>query len=274
MKAFKSSFPALPPPPPTKTRKSSSKKRKEEERSTAFYCAPIDELEETLRQHLLSDEAQTCRNDPDNNWAFSFRAYGRDVTCGGLLGWLRQRYYPNYDDGRGKQRYGRTRIKGSSSERGIRVDEEIGAAVESPTRIPKDVFSAAILSEMKERGHTLQAAQVPVVVRNGGDLRMTKADLVTQHAATGELWLWEVKTGIPVGFYRTQKAQPTFSGALSGIPCVRLHVWFLQLGYTRKALLEAGVRISRCAVIQVYEETGRGLVLKIHEPPAWALELP
>ena len=133
-------------------------------------------------------------------------------------------------------------------------------------------MTQAILNMVqKEMQQTLQASQVPVPLASTA-LKMTQADLITKDAF-GKLWLYELKTGVPISFYRTQKEQPYFEGKLKDVDCNGLNIWHLQLAHTRLALEKQGVQISEARVIQVYKHKEKGLVVKVHEQPKWVKNL-
>jgi hypothetical protein len=242
-------------------------------------------LDPALHAYLQSGVPQSARFDVAHG-AYTYARGGRQITCGGLVNTLRARYYPKYKDNRSKRKWKTTKVKGSTSAQGKMVDRQIAQSIIlcDPSAPPggkkKKVkklnpMTVALLDYWRATlGHVLQAAQVPVELPNGW-FKLTQADLITRDPATGRLWLYEVKTGMPLGFFRRQKEQSTFSGpelATANVECTKLNIWHLQLHYTRLALLTAGVPIFDARVVQIYQEEGKGLVLKVHEPPQWILD--
>lgn len=235
-----------------------------------------------LALHLASEEVRTAH--------FADRRYhyttcgGTRVACGGLLQLVKNRFYSHYKNTR--RRYRKTQKKGSSKKIGSKVDDDVkhaitdvlgGVQVGDDTRDTKKrryktykyhPLSKALLSHIHEMGHSLEAAQVPVVIP--GVFKMTQADLITRNKE-GNLHLWEVKTGFPVGGYTKQ-------GKLCGtdVDCTKYNIWQLQLHYTRKALESAGVDIADASVIQVYKDsTQTQPVVKVHpEKTEWTNRLP
>lgn len=122
---------------------------------------------------------------------------------------------------------------------------------------------------MKNTGHILVAAQVPVRLANVLSVRMTQVDLITMNALTHELEVWEVKSGFPQGFYRKQgfmRCDP-----IEHVECTKPNIWHLQLRYTQLAL-EAALGLqnrTHARVIHAYEKKNTGICLKILEQPEW-----
>ncbi len=230
-----------------------------------FTSIPIDRLEPTLARHLGSVTAQSARFN-EVLGQYSFTKAGGTRQCGGLVQTLKWKYYPKYEDNRSKRKWKTTKIKGSSAAQGKKVDTQVAAAVEG--RLPARVhpMTRALLDYWREEGHQLQAAQVPVELTDGW-LKLTQADLITLHTATGKLWLWEIKSGAPVGF---ATKQGYFTGILSKVPATKSNIWQLQLLYTRLALESAGVAISEARVIQIHETRGEEVfTIKVYSQPEW-----
>jgi hypothetical protein len=240
-----------------------------------FYVTPnIAALHTSLSKHLSSPLAQTARL---NDHGYVIVKSGRPQVCGGLTRLLRARFFAHYKDNRSKRNHKTVRVKGSSAAQGCKVDEDIGLYVAGEKTL-KDThpMACALIEHIESLGHTMQAAQVPVEVE---PWRVTQADWLTRDSETGELWLWEVKTGYPVGLHRKQKQ---FTGAHAGVDCTKLNQWHLQLLYTKRALEAAGVKVAHSRVIQIHEKKdvtpnkmkrGRGssafYVIDKHVPPPW-----
>lgn len=234
----------------------------------SFTAAPAAELEPSLAQHLASVTAQTAKFDGE---CYTYHKGGRPVRVGGLNKALRWRYYAHYQDNRSKRDWKTTKIKGSSKEEGILVDTEVSLYVENRHRLVTQQKARRLLATWEAMGHTLQAGQVPVelpVTLLGGQ-RLTQADLITRHRETGELWLWEIKCGAPIGFHRKQGVFANMPEDADDVACTKLGIWHLQLHFTCESLKAAGVDIRHARVIQIHENKVEGLRVDIHEPPAW-----
>jgi hypothetical protein len=197
-------------------------------------------------------------------------AQGALVNCGGLIEALRARYYPHVNaaqEAAKKRRWRSVKIQGSSATIGKRVDAQLLHCVQMgalPKRPHK--WSKALAAHWRAMGHTLQAAQLPVVIMQWN--RLTQADMITSDAQ-GRLWLWETKTGVPVG--ATRKNGTFALAPFEGVPCTKYAQWQLQLYFTRQALeTSAGLQIYEARVIQIYSEKGRAEpIIKVHEQPSW-----
>lgn len=246
-------------------------KEKEKARGAAFTCAAIDDLHPSLAHHLHSNTIQSARFDPDQG-KYEFVKFNKTISCGGLIQTMRYKYYPNYKDNRSKRKWQSVKIKGSSATQGKRVDSEVAASIEGNLPKKPHKMTKALLAYWQSEGHQLQAAQVPVeVILSGANIKMTQADLIARDAQ-GRLWLYEIKTGAPVGFYQKQGK---FLGVLSEVDCTKQNIWHLQLLHTRLALEAAGVEIFQSRIIQIYEERGSPeLQIKLHEPPEWTRLVP
>jgi hypothetical protein len=205
---------------------------------------------------------------------------GARVQTGGLNTWLRAAFYPRYND-RKRKRSRKTKLCGSSKKRGIRVDHEFVGIVASGGAPPRQLTSDAMTRQLWSHivgglGHAVEAAQLPVEVPHAQ--RMTQADLITRDPATGRLWLWEIKTGYPIGATRKQGHLPVRNSRTGDyVDCTKFNIWQLQLHYTRQALEAAGVPIAESRVLQVYvpdrNQRHRYEVVE-HTPPEWTKGLP
>jgi hypothetical protein len=228
---------------------------------------PIDP---TLAAHLSSPTAQSARFS-EKLKKYTFTKAGRRLECGGLKNALRARYYSHYKDNRSRRNTKKTQIKGSTAKLGKRVDAELADACAAKTKQLSKKWhpmTCELLKYWAERGHVLEACQVPVELVGVDAMRLTQSDVITTDRA-GRVWLWEVKTGFPVGFSRVQE---TFSRntPLRTIACTKLNIWHLQLEFTRAALVNgAGVRIDETRVIQIYAKKGCPLQVREHVPPPW-----
>ena len=260
-----------------KRKRDSSKRPKKDKSSKSggggghlFTSASIDSLDSALSAYLLSPIAQSATFDNELH-AYKYVNAGVPITCGGLINTLKYAYYPKYEDNYKKRRRKSAKLVGSTSKQGKQIDSEIAAVIEGRLRKKPHPMAEAILKELKSMGHQLQAAQVPVPLANN-TLKMTQADLITKDAF-GMLWLFELKSGQPVGFYRKQKNQMHFEGKLNEVDCNGLNIWHLQLQYTRMALEAQKVPIRQARIIQVYKNKDEGIIVKIHEQPKWIKKL-
>lgn len=248
-----------------------------------FQAAPADRLHPSLRQYLASPFAQSVRlNDshsPDGgSGGYVVTNAGRPQVCGGLTRLLRARYYPNYIDNRSK-RGRRVLIKGSSIEQGNQVDADVASYIAGHKTVDSvHPMARALIERFEGNGHIFQAAQVPVSVEMG---RITQADFITLDTRTNKLWLIEQKSGHPVGLHTKQGV---FERTYRNVDNTKLNQWHLQLLYTKRSLIAAGVNIAESRVVQIYEKKKKrataqkgkrlrgpktDLVIKEHVPPAW-----
>jgi hypothetical protein len=224
---------------------------------------------ELARYANESHIARTAHFDVDRKCYAYETEGGVLIRCGGLIEALRVRFFAHVDlaaDVRKKRRH--TKIRGSSASVGKRIDSQLMHYVQSGALVARaHPWSVALVNHWQAMGHTLVAAQLPVCVKQWD--KLTQADILTVDRASGRLWLWEVKSGAPVGGYRKNG---TFSQApFAGVPCTKYNQWQLQLYFTRKALEEsARLPIAEARVIQIYGEKGKDEpVIKVHDPPSW-----
>lgn len=204
-----------------------------------------------------------------NDGCYRYTAYGQRVKCGGLVKTLENKFYSHYKDNRSKRRTKSTNVRGSNKKQGKLVDSQLLQYVhvgKKPKRCSK--MTEALLEYWNSKGHVLQASQLPVVLR--GWNKVTQADVITKNKKTGELCMWEVKTGVPVGGFRKQDH---FSVPLSDIACTKYNIWQLQMHYTRTGLRESGLDISEANVIQVYSTKDNGIQVKVHKEEEWLKKL-
>lgn len=241
-----------------------------------YACASIETLDNSLAHYLHSEIPQSARFNEVTHCFHYTKDGGRPVQCGGIHTLLRQLFYPHHQSNRSQRDHSRVNVTGSNAKQGQLIDAQLDLAVEGKqpqgARKKWHRMTLALLAYWRDKGHTLQASQVPVELANGWG-RMTKTDMITRCEADGKLWLWEIKTGYPVGFYRKQK---TFtSPPFTDIPCTQENIWFLQLHYTNQALYtNAGIRIEGGArVLQVYTKKGeKAPIIEERAPPSWLIE--
>lgn len=230
-----------------------------------------------LAAYLETEVVRTTRYDEKTKCFHYTKGGGREVQCGGLHSWLRTLFYPKYQSNRSERKHSSVAIVGSSHKQGVLIDTQLQALAEgklslSSKKVHK--MTRALVDWLHARGHELQAGQVPVELAQGWS-RMTRADLITRSKADGRLWVWEIKTGFPVGFYR---GQGNFANApLEDIACTQQNIWLLQVHYTHQALVTTArlpIEGGCSRVLQVYaKKQGHGkpnlLVVEEHAPPAW-----
>lgn len=235
----------------------------------------------SITAHTASDFCATAHySDALKQYVYRVRGV-QPVHCYGVKSNMRYRYLPNqFKEMSGKRRWRTTKVKGSTSAVGKRVDAELVdylAPLAGPKKpLTRHKFTVKLIHlwtvEMK---HTLQACQLPMLLE-GQHNAMTQADVITRDERTGELWLWEVKTGMPVSLHRVNKAAPNMRGVLSDVPCTKFNAWHLQLQLTRKACVAAGIPIAHSRVVQIFERKSKGstvLEVKQHLPPVWTASL-
>jgi hypothetical protein len=236
-----------------------------------FATVDTNNLHPALVKYIKTPAVQSASFDPTDG-KYHYSAHGNQIACGGLVQTLKYRLYPHYKDNRSYRRNKKTNVRGSSKEQGKRVDSQLLQYVHVGKR-PKRVnpMTSALLDYWHKNGHELQAAQVPVPLRGGGWNKMTQADIITRNTLNGNLCLWEVKTGMPVGGFRTQD---NFKAPLSKIKCTKYNIWQLQVHYTRIGLEEAEVPIKEANVIQVYSTKDKGMQIKVHSEESWLKDAP
>lgn len=237
-----------------------------------FFALRVRDAPQELLDYAHSAPVQSARfSEADGKYAYALR--GTTVMCGGLISELKRRFYPLYVEKRKRRNSKTTKVRGSSAKQGKCVDEQLLRYVHDDGKLPARAskMTRALIEYWEDRGHALQAAQLPVPLPQWG--RMTQADCITRDP-DGHLWLWEVKTGAPVGGFRTQKTQERFKGVKSA-RCTPINMWQLQMHYTAEGLISQGVPIRERRVIQVHMEKGRDAPLvKVHPPAPWLQELP
>lgn len=206
---------------------------------------------------------------------YSFFHAGITHEGGGVISLLQKTFYPHYKSNRSKRKYKSVNVQGSTSVKGKTIDGQLGkwTALGGGGKRPKrlNAWAGALMEHLETLGHTPQAAQLPVLIPNSRPHRMTQADLITVDGF-GRLWLWEIKSGIPVGGFQKQDVFQNGIQDTKGktVPCTKYGIWQLQLEFTRKALEAAGISIAEARVIQVYGDKRENKpVVKVHSQPEW-----
>lgn len=235
----------------------------------SFFSIRKDNPHQSIANYAQTPIVRSARFD-DNDGRYHYARHGQHVACGGLVKTLEYRFYPKYKDSKRRRAKG-TRVRGSNKKQGKLIDSQLLQYVQvgkKPKRCSN--MTTALLDYWHNKGHTLEASQLPVELSQWN--KMTQADIVTS-TKNGELHLWEVKTGFPVGGYREQKEQPFFSAPLHRVPCTKYNIWQLQLHYTKQGLIEQGLPIAHAHVIQVYSKD-RKLEVKVREQEPWLKDAP
>lgn len=236
-------------------------------------------LHSAIAAHCVTPFVQSARFVTDHYEYLGHRGPGL-VSC------VRRRYHPHFDRGRDnmskahKRRWKSVKVRGSNSSQGKTVDNQIakytqagGGSISAVLGSRVSPLTRALLEYFKGIGHTPQAAQLPVRLADWEG--MTQADLITKDSF-GNLWLWEVKTGFPVGGFRHHDTFHNIGGGKKDkVPCTIYNCWQLQLYFTRRALERtAKLPISQARVIQVYTEKGKVKpIIKVHETPKWLRDI-
>lgn len=235
--------------------------------STSLFFAVAKNAHRAIHDYVASPAVKSASfSDADERYHYTH--HGQHVACGGLVQTLKHRFYPHYKDNRSKRRKG-TRVRGSNKKQGKLVDAQLlqyvhvgkRSAIKRCTKM-----TTALLDFWSDAGHTLEAAQLPVELNQWN--KMTQADVITRK--NDRLYLWEVKTGFPIGGFRKQAF---FSAPLHKVPCTKYNIWQLQMYYTKRGLQEQGLPIKEAAVIQVYSKDGK-MNVKVHKEEPWLKEAP
>ena len=204
---------------------------------------------------------------------FSFQSHNVLKYCKGLRSKLKGEYYPKYIKSRQK-RYRKTIRIGSSSAQGKRVDAELmkltGIGKRDKRKRPKRLhrLTKAIVDTLTAKGHTFVASQLPVRIDYWD--RATQADLITRDKR-GRLWMFEVKTGFPVGGF-SKKGK--LKAPLSAVDSTIYNHWQLQRHYTHQGLLVNGLQIAESRIIHAQLHRKKGIVCEIKPNPSWTEKIP
>ena len=181
----------------------------------------------------------------------------------GLLRSLKYLYYPRYER---KLRHGRKRPShgryASSRQQGILIDHELSDYV--TTRVmPTHPMASGVVHFLEDvMKHTVEGAQIPLIVMVNGKERITQADLISQDAR-GRLWMWEIKSG-----WNQAQAQGTLKRIQGAVPNKDHNHWELQRHYTHQGLVKCGLAIYKSHVLNVFQEH-RHIVVQRRSVPKW-----
>lgn len=220
---------------------------------------------ETLDAYRAGEFASSAHYD-DASKSFTYIEGGVTKRCGGLLSFLAKEYWPHFVEGKSvRKKWNKGRP--SNAEQGIRVDSDLETLARTGA-LPANAhaMSTALVAHWRERGHTLVAAQLPVLI---DAYRMTRADALTE--CKGKLYAWEVKTGMAASLHSKQGVMRAMR---TSVPCTKANQWLLQSEYTRGALVRnAGLAIEAGRVIQIYEDRARNIQVKELRVPKWVKEM-
>jgi len=200
-----------------------------------------------------------------NGFKYSYTVNGHTFYTGGIHSKIKSIYYPEFEIKlRQYRRKGKgNKKKGSSKKQGILIDKQLKEYVKTG-KTPKNMLAKAVVAYVEDQcKSTIQAAQVPVYVKDFGII--TQSDLIIQ-TPKGELHMLELKSG-----YNSARAQGTIRG-LKDVPNVPKSHWEIQRHFTEKGLRDGGLPIKGSYIINVYQEE-KGFVVKKRKNPEWTKQL-
>lgn len=215
------------------------------------------DLPETLISYLNHDFVKNIGFDSDRKRYFYTDKGNKTVYCGGLLSKLQSLYYPNYPRSPKRRRFNSSNKVGSSSKMGITVDNQLMNYVEDK-KSKKNIMTRNIIDYLEnEKKHTILASQLPVKLNKW--YKITQADILTIDKKTNDLYMWEIKTGFPVGGYRKRG---TFNSPFDHVACTKYNIWQLQRHFTYLGLVENGLNIKGSFILQIYRDKTKGYIVK------------
>lgn len=232
-----------------------------------------------ILKHAKGKYCTSVKLTNDKYKSFSFFHAGFTHTGGGIHTLLEKTYYSHYKMNRSRRNHKRVNVRGSNSGKGKTVDRQmtewarLGGRGKRPKRL--NPLAGALMKHLEDIGHIPQAAQLPVMIPDTRPHRMTQSDLITRDGF-GRLWLWEVKSGYPVGGFRKQGVLDRNVVDRKGQPvtCTKHSIWQLQLHFTRTALEAAGIDIAEARVIQVHEDKRKDKpIVTVHNQAEWVKKL-
>jgi len=241
-------------------------KSKKAPADSPFYTLGKD-LDPSIAKYCTTTVARTAKF--ENKMYFYVTSYGKPVYCGGLHKMLKKYFYPEYNPKK-KVVSKKTNMKASSSQHGKTIDKQLLRLLGGLEVKRKSAETKAIIDYFASIGHIGQAAQLPVEIPRA--LKLTQADYITKCKETGELFLWELKTG---GKNLEHEVPSVYFNNIKGnVPCTQMNIWQIQLHFTRKSLEKAGVPIRQARVIQVGKHQFKDEVqIKIHTQPEWLKDI-
>ena len=189
----------------------------------------------------------------------------------GLINKIKRRFYSDYIPCKRRRR---TKKKGSGVKVGAAADKYITNAIledRCDEKFPKrcSMYAKKALIFWRERGHQLQAAQLPVIMKKNKCI--TQGDYFTvKKNAVGllELWMWELKTGWPPG--ASGRKQKKFTRPLDEVNCSPFNIWQLQRQFTHWAYEEElGIKIHASRILHIYKHEDKGMIAIERAPPKW-----
>ena len=255
---------------PTKKKKrkttTTTTTKKKKKNDVPFYTviSPVELLDKHIVNYQKSTVVKTASF--TNGTYFYVTPWGKPTYCGGLHSLLKKYFYPDYNP-KHKTIAHKTNMKSSTSSHGKIVDKQLLLLLGGKVPVNRKLAETkAILDHFESIGHIGQAAQLPVEIPKAN--RLTQADYITKCKVTGDLWLWEVKTG---GKNLEHEVATVYFNHIKGeVPCTQTNIWQIQLHFTRKSLEVAGVPIKQARVIQVGKHQFSDHVrVLVHPQPEW-----
>lgn len=229
-----------------------------------YKCVAKDQLHPRLLGSLEQGFVKTVRFD-GKSYCHEGQRYR------GIHSAIERRYYPL--QWRIKSRHYNTKKRGSSRAQGKAVERAIDRHVFEGKTL-RQRMAKAVIATWRAMNHEVQAAQWPVLLWRKNIC--TQVDYLTQDMETGELWMWELKTGWPV----CPRSPKRFRNLPERMPCTPFTRWDMQRAMTHWALVnDANIPIAASRIIHVWEqkeraspwekgETWRAKV-KVMEPIDW-----
>ena len=225
-----------------------------------------DKCDPSIKTYLKHSIISTIAFDKKQK-SYTVKIRGQCGKRPGIHNTLRRKHYPKYKHSKRKQK---TNKKGSSKTQGKSIDHQLNQYIAHGKK-PKHRMVKCLIKYWHSIGHTLEAAQIPVYIKELDCV--TQADIITSDK-DGKLWMFEVKSGFPPGGSRKK-------GSLSGIrplvPNTVYNHWELQRHYTTKGLKALGMPIHESRVIHVYDEHDKKqdkkvVQVKVRKIPKWILK--
>lgn len=191
----------------------------------------------------------------------------------GLIRTLKRKYYPRYK--RKSRRKTKTKKKGSGVKIGKQTENQLFNIIKNynnnkTKKIKLNQYARGVVKFWKKYKHELVASQLPVHIKELNCI--TQADFFT--IKKNKLYMWELKTGYPVGAY---SKQGYLSYPFNKEPSHIYNHWELQKHYTHLGFKARGLNIHKSYILNVYREEKNNkngkktlkTTVKIRETPSW-----
>ena len=227
-------------------------------------------LRKYLDEHPMPATAKLVGRGNKKKFEFFSPSHGCVVSGGGIHNAIRKALHPHFNPKTQKtyRRSKKVQVVGSSQKEGKLVDRQLAGLVDGSRSMRRlNAKTQALYDYWMSKGHTLQAAQVPVQLP--GTKKATMCDVITKDAQ-GRLWVWEVKCGFPEGLFTKHQTFKAGTG-FEKVDCTKFNIWQLQVHFTAEALIKkAGLPIYQYHVIQVFNKKNETKPLvRVHERAAW-----